>query len=139
MKGRRKRSSAVWLWLGGIAVLVVAIALSAIPPTSPPPVERNPDILAEGRGLFNGTCASCHGADLEGTDTGPSFLDPIYAPNHHGDEAFQRAVVLGVAPHHWTFGPMPAQVDLTREEVAAIVEYVRAEQEAAGVFVDPTH
>lgn len=127
------------MWFGGIAVLAVGIALSSIPPTSPTPAERNPEVLAEGKVLFEGTCASCHGADLEGTDTGPPFLNPIYAPNHHGDEAFQRAAALGVVPHHWTFGPMPAQVDLSREEVAAIVEYVRSEQEAAGVFLDPTH
>ena len=139
MSKNKKKRSAAWVWLGGVAVLVVAIALSSIPPASPPPAERNPEILAEGKELFDGTCASCHGAELEGTATGPSFLDPIYAPNHHGDEAFQRAAVLGVVPHHWTFGPMPAQVDLSREEVAAIVEYVRAEQEAAGVFIDPTH
>ncbi len=138
-KGQGKKSRAGWFWLGGIGVLAVAIAVSSIPPSSQQPAERDPEIVAQGQALFQGTCASCHGADLEGTTTGPPFLHPTYAPNHHGDEAFQRAVALGVIPHHWAFGEMPPQPDLSRDDVAAIVEFVRSEQEAAGVFIDPTH
>ena len=80
-----------------------------------------------------------HGVDLRGTGTGPPFLDVIYAPNHHGDESFQRAVAGGVQPHHWGFGPMAAVPGLTRDDVAQIIDFVRSEQEAAGIFTDPSH
>lgn len=101
---------------------------------------RNPsDLVAEGRALYEETCAACHGRDLKGTDAGPPFLSPIYAPNHHSDEAFYAAVENGVQPHHWEFGPMPPQPHVSPEDVEAIVAYVRARQEEAGITEDPSH
>jgi mono/diheme cytochrome c family protein len=97
------------------------------------------DLVAEGEALYQETCAACHGADLEGTDTGPPFLDVIYAPNHHPDESFYAAVENGVQPHHWEFGPMPPQPSIDRAEVEAIVEYVRQQQADAGITEDPSH
>jgi hypothetical protein len=64
-------------------------------------------------------------------------LVPTYAPNHHGDEAFQRAVVAGVQPHHWNFGPMVPVEGLSRDDVSKIVAYVRSVQEAEGILRDP--
>ena len=97
------------------------------------------DLAMEGQEAFEANCAACHGEDLKGTDTGPPFLDPIYAPNHHPDEAFYGAVKNGVQPHHWQFGPMPPQPAVTEEQVAAIVSYVRFKQAEAGITNDPTH
>ena len=97
------------------------------------------DLIAEGERLYAETCAVCHGSDLEGSETGPPFLSPIYAPNHHPDEAFYAAVADGVQPHHWDFGAMPAQPSVSADEVAAIVAFIRAEQEAAGITEDPSH
>ena len=95
--------------------------------------------ISEGKSLFEQTCAACHGTDLKGTTTGPPFLDPIYAPNHHPDESFHAAVENGVQPHHWDFGPMPPQPSVTEEQVAAIIAYVRSEQAEAGITEDPSH
>ena len=105
----------------------------------PEPGASGPDLVAEGKALYEGTCAACHGKDLKGTDDGPPFLDPVYAPNHHSDEAFYAAAENGVQPHHWGFGPMPPQTSVDAGEVAAIVAYVRAQQEAAGITEDPSH
>lgn len=135
----KKRGRVVYVWIVGVALLAVAVASTADRPQDLPTTVRDPSVVARGQELYSATCASCHGADLEGTDTGPPFLDPIYAPNHHGDAAFQRATALGVQPHHWGFGAMPAQPEIDQEEVDAIVAFVRSEQEAAGIFVDPTH
>lgn len=104
-----------------------------------PAAEANGDLAAEGEALYAETCAACHGADLQGTDTGPPFLDVIYAPNHHPDEAFYAAVENGVQPHHWDFGAMPSQPSVDPEEVAAIVAYVRQQQAEAGITEDPSH
>ena len=97
------------------------------------------ELIAEGQRLYEQNCAMCHGIDLKGTDTGPPFLSPIYAPNHHPDESFQAAVANGVEPHHWEFGPMPAQPAVGPEDVTAIVAYVRTEQREAGITEDPSH
>jgi mono/diheme cytochrome c family protein len=106
-------------------------------PTSTSPYD--PQLVAEGERAYQQTCATCHGDDLRGTDNGPPFLDPIYAPNHHPDEAFFAAVAGGVQPHHWDFGPMPPQPNVTPEEVQAILAYIRTEQIEAGITEDPSH
>jgi mono/diheme cytochrome c family protein len=119
---------------------VVGIAVVVVAGTRPEPFEpAEPGLVAEGAVLYAAGCAVCHGSQLEGTDQGPPFLHTIYAPNHHSDEAFQRAVAVGVVPHHWQFGPMPPIPNLDRDEVAAIVAFIRAEQQAAGIIRDPTH
>ena len=138
-RNRKKRKAGGWIWLAAVALLVMAVAATTDRATESPAAERDADLVAVGQELFSVTCALCHGSNLEGTATGPTFIIPTYAPNHHGDEAFQRAVVAGVQPHHWNFGPMPALSGLDRDDVAAIVQFIRAEQEAAGVFTDPTH
>ena len=99
----------------------------------------DPELVADGKEYYEGTCAACHGIDLEGTQTGPPFLDPVYAPNHHPDAAFYTAVEFGVQPHHWKFGAMPPQKHITEEQVAAIVAYVRSVQAEEGITHDPGH
>lgn len=131
-----------WLWIAVTAVAltgIVAVAATEGSHRPEPGTARDPEAVAEGAVLYTANCATCHGADLMGTDTGPPLLNTIYAPNHHGDESFQRAVAYGVQPHHWNFGPMAPVPGLSREEVALIVEFVRSEQEAAGILRDPSH
>lgn len=129
------------LAVAGAAVvsILIAIAVAAEPDAESVPGARDPAIVAAGADLFAANCAVCHGADLLGTATGPPLLHPYYAPNHHADEAFQRAVALGVVPHHWNFGPMLPLPHLTRDEVAHIVAFVRTQQEEAGIYEDPSH
>lgn len=137
----RRRTNRWPLVIGGGAVVsvLIAIAVAAEPDASPATTPRDPTIVAAGAELFAANCAVCHGTDLLGTTTGPPLLHPYYAPNHHGDEAFQRAVAFGVVPHHWNFGPMVPLAHLSRDEVAHIVAFVRTEQEAAGIYEDPSH
>ena len=63
----------------------------------------------------------------------PLLVHKIYEPSHHGDEAFQRAVALGVQAHHWPFGNMAAIEGLTRADVATIISYIRALQVENGI------
>ena len=137
--GRGRGRSLIWIAAGVLGlVAVIAIAISAAPPESPSST-ADAATIAEGRQLFLTNCAACHGTDLLGTDQGPPFLNVIYAPNHHSDEAFQQAAAFGVRPHHWNFGPMDPVPGLTRDEVAKIVAFVRSEQQAAGITRDPSH
>ena len=86
-----------------------------------------------GRALFIQTCSTCHGVDLQGTDRGPPFLNPIYGPGHHSDAAFRLAVQRGVISHHWRFGNMPKIEGLTDEQVEEILKFVREQQALAGI------
>lgn len=86
-----------------------------------------------GKGLFDASCASCHGANAAGSDKGPPLIHVIYEPNHHADLSFLMAVRQGVRPHHWEFGPMPPVEGLTDAQIAEIVTYVREVQRANGI------
>lgn len=94
--------------------------------------EQDRDLVEVGSTLYAANCAECHGEDLRGTDKGPSHLSEVYEPGHHSDEAFLVAVALGVAPHHWNFGPMPPVEGLTEGDVEAIVAFVREAQRVEG-------
>lgn len=85
-----------------------------------------------GEALYQSNCASCHGADLRGTDKGPSHLSIVYEPNHHGDDAFRSAIVNGARQHHWDFGDMAAIPGLDDEQIDGIIAFVRSEQEQQG-------
>lgn len=86
----------------------------------------------EGAALYASACGECHGDDLRGTDRGPSHLSIVYEPNHHSDDSFRSAIAVGVRAHHWDFGDMPPVEGLTRDEVEAIIAYVREQQELHG-------
>lgn len=92
-----------------------------------------PADLVVGEDSFDQNCASCHGNRAMGSELGPPLVHIIYEPNHHADESFRRAVALGVVPHHWSFGPMPAQPELGTGQVEEIIRYVRWLQTRAGI------
>ena len=116
------------------SVLVAAVAL-AVACSDSTPSGAAPGTFAGlvGPSLYAQACASCHGADLAGTTSGPPFLDAIYRAGHHSDASFLLAVRRGARSHHWEFGNMPLIEGLSDEQVAAIVEFVREGQAAAGI------
>ena len=131
----------------GLLVLVASLALAAAcegeadDPPAPPPAASPASTAAptavpilDGETLFRQTCAVCHGVDLQGTAQGPPFIDRLYHPNHHSDAAFRLAVQRGVIAHHWPFGNMPKIEGLSDQQVEAIIAYVRAQQQEAGLY-----
>ncbi|MCB1997629.1 MAG: cytochrome c [Rhodoferax sp.] len=90
-----------------------------------------------GQRIFDAECATCHGRFGTGTDKGPPLLNAIYNAGHHADEAFFRAAQQGVRQHHWQFGDMPAQPQVSAEQLAQIVRYVRELQQANGIRFEP--
>jgi len=87
---------------------------------------------ADGRAVYQGRCASCHGADLRGTEKGPSQLSIVYEPNHHGDTSYRSAIRNGVQQHHWDYGDMPAVQDVTDEQIELVIAYIREQQQELG-------
>ncbi len=94
--------------------------------------EQTPEVLAAGEAVYQANCASCHGADLRGSDEGPSLLSIVYEPNHHSDAAFVLAVRNGSQQHHWRFGDMEPVEGLTDEDIASLTAFVRDIQRVEG-------
>jgi len=90
-------------------------------------------LASNGQVLFDANCAACHGQNGGGTEAGPPLIHKIYEPAHHGDLAFMLAVQAGVRAHHWSFGDMPPQPQVTEDDVPAMVQYIREVQAANGV------
>jgi mono/diheme cytochrome c family protein len=92
------------------------------------------ELASRGKSAFDTNCAACHGANGSGSDKGPPLVHDTYNPGHHPDAAFLSAAKRGVRQHHWRFGNMPPQSQVSDEELAAIIRYVRELQEANGIF-----
>ncbi len=107
---------------------------SAGKPTVKVVVPELGQIAKLGEADFNANCAICHGGNAAGTGKGPPLIHRIYEPGHHGDFSFKRAVEMGTRAHHWKFGNMPPQPQVSDQQVARIVVYVRALQKANGIF-----
>lgn len=118
-------------WLHAVPVVTVLV-VTACGGGSESAAPGAPTSDLDGAALYGANCASCHGADLGGTDQGPSHLSIVYEPGHHSDAAFRAAITGGAAEHHWDFGPMPPVDGLSDDEVDAIIAYVRSEQERQG-------
>jgi mono/diheme cytochrome c family protein len=96
-------------------------------------VPRLSEMAQNGQVVFNANCASCHGRNAAGGDKGPPLIHRIYESGHHGDGAFELAVLRGVRAHHWPFGDMPPQPGITPSQVRAIIAFIRETQNANGI------
>jgi mono/diheme cytochrome c family protein len=91
------------------------------------PAAETASSTSRGAELYASNCASCHGADLRGTDRGPSQLSIVYEPSHHPDDSFRSAIANGAGQHHWAFGDMPPIPGLDDADADEIIEFIRAE------------
>jgi cytochrome c len=98
---------------------------------------QDPDLVAEGEPVYRASCAACHGADLRGTEFGPSQLSVVYQPGHHSDESYISAMVNGVPAHHWDFGDMAAAPNLSQDDMTRIIAFVRENQRIEGFEAYP--
>ena len=88
----------------------------------------------KGQTAFRANCAQCHGLNGGGTNQGPPLIHDIYNPGHHGDGAIVRAAKMGTRAHHWQFGDMPPQTQVSDEEITSIIQFIRETQRANGIF-----
>ena len=124
LKARRFVGLAVALWFG------VAGALADTPDIVMPELSAE---AAAGQTAFAQHCAACHGEVGDGSDNGPPLIHRVYRPGHHADFAFLRALRYGSRAHHWRFGNMPPMPEVSDDEAAAIISFVRAVQRANGI------
>ena len=90
-----------------------------------------------GKVVFDKNCAECHGENAAGSKKGPPLIHDIYNPGHHSDAAFHRATRQGTPQHHWAFGNMPPQRQVSKEQVNRILRYIRELQTANGINYRP--
>ena len=90
-------------------------------------------IAEAGRTAYDQRCLQCHGPHGAGSAAGPALVHSVYRPAHHADVAFVLAVRRGVRAHHWRFGDMPPQTDMSVYEIEAITRYIRELQRGNGI------
>ncbi len=121
--------------VGGVAVIISNMMSG---PNKGIPVDvKVPELSVEakaGEVKFAENCAACHGENASGSDQGPPLVHDIYNPGHHADQAFVLAAKRGVRQHHWQFGNMPPQPNITSAEIKPILSYIRELQQANGIF-----
>ena len=90
-------------------------------------------LAVEGKAAYDANCGACHGRHAAGTESGPPLVHDIYNPGHHADAAFVFAAQNGVRQHHWSYGNMPPQPQVSAQQIMSIVQYVRELQVANGI------
>ncbi len=128
------------VFIAGAGVAIWQLAKSGDKSTARTVNVKVPDLSAiaiNGKTAFDANCAACHGQNAAGTDKGPPLIHNVYNAGHHSDAAFVIAAKIGVRQHHWPYGPMPPQPQVTEEQVTAIVQYVRELQAANGIDYRP--
>lgn len=128
----RTRMGLMVLTMVGLVWLLMAVGEGSLAQVKEQPAQV-PSDLKKGQAKFAAHCARCHGDGGVGTAQGPPLVHKIYEPNHHGDQAFQRAASSGVRAHHWNFGDMPKVEGVTTDDVSEIIRYVRWLQRQAGI------
>jgi mono/diheme cytochrome c family protein len=132
---------AAWRWplaIAGIGLIALPViyftedADSADEPMVKVTVPQLSGAAIAGEKPFNDNCLACHGANAGGTKKGPPLIHRLYEPSHHPDAAFRRAAKYGVQAHHWKSGNMP-RVEVSDDELASIIVYVRELQRANGI------
>ncbi len=105
------------------AILVVAAACSA--GASPDVTKlRDPASVAAGTALYQANCAACHGTDLGGGRTPDGGLAPALAAKVGPSDA----VLIETVKRGSGFAMPSFATQLTDEEIASIIDYVRSVQ-----------
>ena len=124
------------------AAFALAIGAAGCAPTAEGPdpavlaavAARSPADHQEGKESYAIYCATCHGENGGGSESGPPLIHRFYRPAHHADAAFLIAVKNGVRAHHWRFGNMPPVPGVDVAATGRIVAYLRWLQVENGIL-----
>lgn len=115
MAGAREVGSVRWSVLLG-ALLLVGCGSGG-------EVDLTAGDAAAGQQAFGAHCVACHGAEGEGTPSGPSLAGP--GARQLTAEQIVTAVREGASTDDWAGPPMPALPAASDEDLADIVAYLR--------------
>lgn len=142
-RGAKGVKPSTWLIIGAAAAGFAGLTYLAVDPalfggtSVKVTVPQLSPLAARGGTAFESNCAACHGPNGSGTDQGPPLIHSYYNPGHHADGAFVAAVRNGVPQHHWQFGDMPPQPQVSNSDLAAIIRFIREVQLANGIRYEP--
>ncbi len=108
---------------GGLTLLLAILLLGWAPAASAE--ERSAESLDQGRELYQQFCLVCHGASGQGTTLGPTISSA--AVTAMPDTAISRVIAQGRSANGM---PMFGR-SLEREEISAIVDYIRTLQDSS--------
>lgn len=142
-KGRRAavkvRQRAAWMFFGGLAALAAVLGFVVLRQPRLPRIDASDVAQVElGSRIYANSCASCHGAKLEGQANWQKRMENGRLPApphdasghtwHHGDEMLFRTTKYGAlsySPGYQT--DMPAfEGRLTDEEIAASLAFIKS-------------
>ena len=89
MTNKLRWSLLIWVLTSAVSLPVAAQGWKIPQPS--PGLMPNP---VQGKALYAQHCASCHGADLKGSNQGPPMLHRIYEPSHHADMAITVTITV---------------------------------------------
>lgn len=96
------------------------------------PLDMSPEAIADGKWLFNLTCAQCHGTDGYGSQMAPALNNQQFL-NETPDAAIQQIIALGVPGTR-----MPAWGGrLTEYDITSLVAYLRSLEPTAPAMAAP--
>src|SRR5438094_632249 len=84
-----------------------------------PPID--PAVLERGRGLYSVSCASCHGSEARGGETGPNLLRSPFVLDDRDGETLLPIIRSGRPDRG-----MPSRSDLTEQQVKDIAAFLRS-------------
>ncbi len=104
---------------------------AAAPAEQPLDVAMTPDNIAKGNDLYQKTCAPCHGPRGKGDGPAAAALNPKPRDHTNGaymDKLTNRHIYLVIKNGGAQFGypTMPAQPQLTDDQVVQLIAYVRS-------------
>ena len=124
---------ALGVWIVGSKMLSSDAGFTTVEVTVPALSNK----ASAGAQVFATNCAACHGDNASGSDKGPPLIHDIYNPGHHADGAVLLAVKNGVRAHHWPFGNMPPQPQVSAVQAESVITYIREVQAANGIESRP--
>lgn len=131
-----------WIWLVFLSLGLAACTSRApaqVATPLPPLPTLDPTLVQQGKAVYQANCATCHGAEAEGS---PNWATPgpdgLYLPPphndaghtwHHSDRVLYEAVRDGMGDPLKPGSPlrMPAFGDrLSDEEIRTVIEYFKS-------------
>ena len=95
---------------------------------SPKPTIEVPEPYKNGQKAFHKICSNCHGSDAMGKHTqAPRLIDQEYLASNFSDEDIRETILNG------TDKMPPQRNNISKEEIAEIIKYLRYSQKAAGL------
>ena len=109
-------------------IFFISIALLAANSCAPKPTLEVPEAYKKGQNAFHKICSNCHGSDGMGKHTkAPRLIDEEYLAPNFNDDDIRETILNG------TNKMPPQKKNVSTEEIAEIIKYLRYSQKAAGL------